>query len=126
VLQYEVIMFMLDLFGWWYGSGWAGAFAATRRRLSNLADMFSTGTLLHTLFAPWKRIVTYPGASIDAKLRAFGDNLISRLVGFTVRIVVLLAATISLLLLCVIGLIELVVWPLIPPLAIILIMKGLL
>jgi hypothetical protein len=119
-------MFMLDLFVWWYGNGWTGVLRATRRRLAGLGAAFSTATLLKTLFAPWKRIITYPGSGLDAKLRALGDNLISRFVGFMVRIVVLLAALISLIGLCLIGLAELVVWPLLPLAAVALIVKGLL
>lgn len=119
-------MFMLDLVSWWYGSGWVGVLSATRRRLAGLAEAFSTKTLLHTLFAPWRRIITYPGASIDAKLRAFGDNLVSRCVGFTVRFFVLFAAAVSFIFLCGVGLAELIVWPLLPFLALALIVKGLL
>jgi hypothetical protein len=118
-------MFMLDLFSWWYGSGWAGVLTATRQRLGGLAEVYSTKTLLQTLFAPWRRIITYPGASIDTKLRAFGDNLISRFVGFTVRFFVLLAAAVSFALLCIAGLLELVVWPFVPFIAIGLIIWGL-
>ncbi len=88
--------------------------------------MFSVRILLRTLFAPWKRIVTSPGASFDAHLRAFLDNLVSRFVGFFVRFFVLFAAGISLIFLCFIGVLELVVWPLLPLLAIGLIVKGVL
>jgi len=119
-------MFILDLFSWWYGSGWSGVLAATQRRLSGLAEAFSIKILLFTLFAPWKRIITYPGAGVEAKIRAFGDNLVSRLVGFMVRFIVLLAAAVSYVGLCLLGLAELVLWPLLPLLAISLIVKGLL
>jgi hypothetical protein len=119
-------MFMLDLFSWWYGSGWAGALRATQRRLSGLTEAFSTGILLNTLFSPWKRIISYPDAGLDAKIRALLDNLISRCVGFTVRFFVLLAAGLSIVGLCVFGLLEIVVWPLLPILAVALIVKGLL
>jgi len=117
---------LFSLFGWWYGAGWAGTVRSTRRRLASLASMFSIAILLRTLFSPWRRIITYPGAGIDAKLRAFGDNLVSRCVGFTVRIFVLLAAAVSLVFLSLIGLIELLAWPLAPILAAMLIAKGLL
>lgn len=119
-------MFMLDLVGWWYGSGWSGVLRATQRRMAGLAETFSTKTLLHTLFAPWRRIITYPGAGIDAKLRAIGDNLVSRCVGFTVRFFVLVAAAVSFAFLCIAGLLEIIVWPLLPFLALALIVKGLL
>jgi hypothetical protein len=116
---------MLDLVSWWYGSGWAGALHATQQRLSKLAEAFSMGTLLHTLFAPWKRIISYPGAGLEAKMRALLDNLISRCVGFTVRIFVLLAAAAAFVGLCVFGVLEIVIWPLLPILAVALIVKGL-
>jgi hypothetical protein len=117
-------MFMLDLFSWWYGSGWSGILSATHKRLQSLTEAFSTKALLRTLFSPWRRIVSYPGAGIDAKLRAIGDNLVSRCVGFTVRIFVLVAASVSFVFLCVLGLLELILWPLLPLLAIVLIVKG--
>ena len=116
---------MLDLVGWWYGSGWTGILNSTRRRLGGLAEMFSITILLRTLFAPWRRIITYPGASIDARLRALGDNFISRCIGFTVRFFVLLAAAISFLVLCVIGALEAILWPLLPLATILLLVKGL-
>jgi hypothetical protein len=119
-------MFALDLLSWWYGSGWAGVLSATRRRLGGLSEAFSLKILLRTLFAPWKRVVTAPGAGLDAKLQAMGDNLVSRLVGFTVRFLVLLTATVAFAAFCVAGLVELIVWPLLPPAAVVLIVKGVL
>lgn len=110
---------------WWYGAGWGTLAHNVQRRNQRTVDSFSIPTLLRTLFAPWKRIVTAPGAGIDAHLRAIGDNAISRLVGFTVRLTVLLSAGVSLACLSVFGLLQIAVWPLIPPLAIVLIIGGL-
>lgn len=111
---------------WWYGAGWRNLAHHVRRRSQRTVDSFSVPTLARTLFAPWKRIVTAPGAGIDAHLRAIGDNLISRLVGFTVRLTVLFSAGISLVIILLIGLLQLVFWPLLPPAAIVLIIGGLL
>jgi hypothetical protein len=99
---------------------------STRRRLSGLADMFSIGILVHTLFSPWRRIITYPGAGLDARLRAFGDNLVSRAVGFTVRFFVLLAAALAFVFVAIMGVLEVLIWPLLPLLAAALIVKGVL
>ncbi len=118
-------MVMFSLFNWWYGAGWAGVIRSTQRRLTTLAGMFSIAILLRTLFSPWKRIITYPGAGIDAKFRAFGDNLVSRCIGFTIRLFVLVAAAVSFVLLSAMGLLELIAWPLVPVAGIVLIMKGL-
>ena|SRR5580765_1214268 len=119
-------MFLLDLFGWWYGAGWAGVLTSNRRRLAALADMFSTKILLRTLFAPWRRIITVPGASLDAHIRALVDNLVSRLIGFSIRAFVLFAGCIAFIFLAVGTLLELIVWPLVPIAGLGLIVKGLL
>jgi hypothetical protein len=119
-------MFVLDLLSWWYGSGWAGVIGATQRRLQGLNEAFSAHILLRTLFAPWKRIVTAPSGALDAKLQALGDNLVSRAVGFTVRFFVLLTAGLAFTALCIVGLAELIVWPLLPLVAVGLIVKGVL
>ncbi len=70
--------------------------------------------LLQTLFAPWKRIITYPGASLVERWRAWNDNLFSRFIGFIIRFFVLLAALVVLFFLALLTLIEFIVWPLIP------------
>jgi hypothetical protein len=119
-------MFMLDLFSWWYGAGWSGVLKATGRRMQSLSDMFSINTLLHTLFSPWKRIISYPGAGLEAKMRAFGDNLVSRAIGFTIRIFVLFTAFLAFIFLCLAGIVELIFWPLLPFAALALIVKGIL
>jgi hypothetical protein len=78
------------------------------------------------MFAPWKRIVTVPGAGIDAKLRAMGDNLVSRAVGFTVRLMVLFVALLALGAVAVGGIVQIILWPLVPLLIVGCTVKGLL
>jgi hypothetical protein len=121
---YNNVMLVLELFSWWFGQGWQQVAKNSGRRLVRVANLFSVPILLRTLWAPWRRIITYPGASIDAKLRAMGDNLVSRFIGFTVRLLVLLTAAIMLIGLCVIGVISIILWPLVPFLIAGLILKA--
>lgn len=76
--------------------------------------MFSAAQLLKTLFAPWRRIITYPGASLADRWKAWGDNLFSRIIGFVVRLIVLLAALVALTIVAVVTAIEMLLWPLLP------------
>ena len=109
-----VIMLLLSFFSWWYGPGWGQVAASFSQRLAGIADTFSVGQLLRTLFAPWRRIITYPGASLAERFRAWGDNLFSRIIGFLVRFFVLLAALLTALVIIVITVVELLIWPLLP------------
>lgn len=93
-------------------------------RLQNIAATFSAGQLLRTLFQPWRRIITYPGDSLGAKFRAWGDNVFSRLVGFVVRTIVLFTALIVIVCVLVFSIVELIVWPLLPPAIPVLIVLG--
>lgn len=114
----------LAFFGWWYGAGWRQITHNVGLRLTKTSHMFSVPILFRTLFAPWRRIMTYPGAGLNARMRAMGDNLVSRAVGFTVRIFVLLTVSVLLLLVGVAGIIEIVAWPLIPLGIVVAVVKG--
>jgi hypothetical protein len=111
---------------WWYGAGWKQVMANVQLRLKRTADSFSIQTLVRTLFAPWKRIISTPGSGIDAHLRAIGDNMVSRAVGFTVRLTVLFTAGLCLLVLWVAGILQIILWPVVPLAAVGLIIRGLL
>lgn len=101
-------------FKWWYGAGWMAIARGLPKRTASLNASLSTTSLLRTLFAPWRRIITYPGTSLEAKLQALADNLFSRVVGFFVRLFVLLAAGLMLVLITLATLVETIVWPLLP------------
>ncbi len=110
---------------WWYGVGWKLVAQRVQKRLDKTLASFSVPTLIRTLFSPWKRIITAPGAGIAAHMQAAGDNLVSRMVGFSVRLMVLLAATVSMALIAVGGILQIVLWPLVPLLIIVGLVKGL-
>lgn len=107
-------MIVLSLFQWWYGRGWLSAIKHSTNRIKNTYRLFSIPILLQTIFSPWRRIMTAPGASIGDHVRAAVDNTVSRLVGFIVRIIVLITAGVLLLLASIVSLLELLSWPLLP------------
>lgn len=103
-----------ELFKWWYGSGWLEAWRGFPRTVKRVGLEFSIPVLLRNLFAPWKQIVALPGRSIDEKFRAMIDNLVSRTIGFFVRFLTLIAATIVISLSAFFSLIAALAWPLLP------------
>jgi hypothetical protein len=109
-----MVMLVASFFSWWYGDGWARVMHSLGPRCRSVLDSFSVKQLMRTLFAPWRRIITYPGRSLEDRFRALGDNLFSRAIGFVVRIIVLLAAGAALLLVTVLTVMEIVIWPLLP------------
>lgn len=119
-------MIALEFFSWWYGAGWAGTVAKSTKRLKAVGEAFSVDTLLSTLFAPWRRIITYAGAGLDAHMRAFVDNTVSRFIGFLIRLVALLAAFVMFIVVGTAAVVEIILWPLLPILMPTLIIWGLL
>lgn len=123
---YNSLMFAFYLLSWWYGAGWLAQWKKVGQKTENIGRAFSGKTLLKTLFSPWKRIVTLnnQNATFQQKIRAFEDNLVSRAVGFCVRLLTLLAAFVSLIAVAVIFTTWALVWPLLPPLSILALFKG--
>jgi hypothetical protein len=107
-------MTFIELFSWWYRRGWIDAGRRLGSRLEGVAHFFSVPSLTRTLFAPWRRIVTHPGAGLSAYMQALLDNLISRAVGFTTRLLVLATALILMALVTIASSIEILLWPLLP------------
>jgi hypothetical protein len=118
-------MLALEMFHWWYTDGWAGSVRRLKARVGKVNEAFSIGLLFRTLFAPWRRIMTQPGSGLDAHMRAFGDNIISRLVGFVARFFALMAAGVAVLFVTIFSAIELLIWPLLPPASVGLLFGGL-
>ena len=100
------------LLGWWYGQGWAWVLRGVSTRLRAISQTFSVGILLPTLFAPWKQIQS--PKSFRNFFQSTLDNFVSRWIGATVRLGMLLAAGVSTLALMIGGLAAVLLWPLLP------------
>ena len=109
---------------WWYGDGWRLEINKLPRRVSSVSASFSIFQLLKTLFSPWRRIISYPGRSLEDKLRALVDNMFSRVIGFFVRLIVIIAAIVALIFVAAASFIEIIIWPLLPPAVIVFIALG--
>lgn len=73
-------------FMWWYGRGLKDLFSFLSAFFSYTSNMFSVTTLLKTLFSPWKKLVGERGRGIEGLKLWLVDNLVSRAVGFIVRL----------------------------------------
>ena len=119
-------MLALELLAWWYGRGWASVGRNISKMTESVSRSFSIPLLLRTLFAPWRQIVTYPGAGLEAKFHALIDNMVSRTIGFFVRLVVLCSGLLTIGLTLLIGTAMALVWPVLPLLIPALFIKGVL
>jgi len=78
---------MLTYFSWWYGEGLAKFWQATGIMTEKIFSFFSIKLLLRTLFDPWKRDAFYvENAAIDVRMKIWLNNLISRVIGFVIRL----------------------------------------
>jgi len=119
-------MLLVAFLRWWYGPGWRDTASALSERMHHTMMAWSMPILVRTMFAPWRRIITASTGSLDQKLRALVDNLVSRLVGFMVRLAALMAACAMLTCYAVLGGLVLILWPVLPILGPVLIVAGLL
>lgn len=102
-------------FGWWYQEGYSNITAYFKRFFAYLYDQFSVGVALKTLFDVWKRDYRDTNnLSIQEKFQAFMESLVSRLVGFIVKVFILVAFLIVAFFSFVIAVSVYVVWFLYP------------
>lgn len=108
-------MLAIGLISWWYIDGFKLFASRLWTRLGDTIDLFSIGSLLKTLFAPYRQIAANEtGTSVDDKILAFIDRLVSRLVGGVVRIGIILIGIIVIILQTVGSILSLVAWPILP------------
>ena len=108
-------MLLIDILKWWYVPGFSVLLGVLKTTFLQTLDHFSFGTLLTTLFAPFRQIdAGAAGRSFSDKFQAWLSRLISRLVGFFVRIFIFLIGLIVLLLKAVMSLVMLIFWPVAP------------
>lgn len=108
-------MMVLALFSWWYTTGWARLLMRVSQRIESVLESFSVALLARTLFDPFRQIsaggVQGP---LGVQMRAFGDRLFSRVFGAGVRTMFILMGIIASLFVALAGLVELLLWPLLP------------
>jgi hypothetical protein len=105
---------VFELLGWWYGPGWVQAIKRIYRWWRGISLALSAGQLIRSLFEPWRRIVSTGGRSLDVKIKNFFDNLVSRAVGASVRMLVLVTAGAAMIAAVIFGIFVAIVWPLTP------------
>lgn len=110
------MLLVVDFFRWWYGPGWVQRVRLMGAQVSRWYNYFSVPILLHTLFAPWRQIITRTGkqSGMGAKFNAAIDNMVSRIVGFMVRVSVIVAACVTITFMVLVNIVLFILWPLLP------------
>lgn len=112
---------MVDMLGanmisWWYSQGWGIFMGKLGEKFKNTVDFFSFSTIFRTLFSPFRQI----SANVDTngapgtRMSAVFDQLFSRIIGFIVRLGILILGVVVLVLQAILSLISIVIWPLLP------------
>lgn len=80
-------MFLVGILSWWYGSGLFRYIQNLVLDLKIMIDFFSIGSLIKTLFSPYRQIsADNVEGSFNIRLHAFFDKLLSRFIGAFVRL----------------------------------------
>ena len=109
-------MLVISFVQWWYGRGFKEFLAKFVDHLKDVADFFSIRLLVRHLFAPFRQIATEKKTNLpmSERIHAWADLMISRLVGATIRFVLLIVGTVFLLIRFILGVIVMILWPLAP------------
>ena len=110
-------MFIVKSFTWWYISGWGVFIGKVKNMFSSLTDFFSMHSLIRTLFKPFRQISADSASadsSLDLKFHMFIDRLVSRIVGFFSRLILLIAGCTIIILGGILSLILIILWPFVP------------
>lgn len=110
-------MAIAEMFTWWYLHGWSVFIHKLRSILANITDFFSMDSLIRTLFQPFRQISAgsaHADSSLDLKFHMFIDRLVSRLIGFTTRLILLIAGVLIIIVGSIVSLFLIIIWPLIP------------
>jgi len=109
-------MVMFSMLTWWYLDGFKDQFNRVKKMLVGVSDKFSISLLLKTLFNPFRMIdadQSY-GPSLSGRIKAWLDRLISRMIGFFIRTVVVIIGTFILILTLIACILRVVFWLVIP------------
>lgn len=110
-------MLFISLIQWWYGDGWKRRIHLIGSHLEGTIDFFSVTLLLKTLFQPFRQISAgRVEGTLDDRLRAVADKLISRVIGAGIRLVIIAVGLLSITVHALFGLVVLISWAIVPAL----------
>ncbi|OQA52390.1 MAG: hypothetical protein BWY43_00539 [candidate division WS2 bacterium ADurb.Bin280] len=110
---------MIAFLSWWWIAVPSKIVYIGKRMLVKLYDFFSISLLLKTLLLPWKRDeINATNVSLDVVIRIWIMNMVSVLVGFTVRGMTIFIGFVVLFLTCLITVFVLIGFYLLPFLSI--------
>jgi hypothetical protein len=113
-------------FRWWYGYLPCRLFLAFKSIAITLSDLFSVKNSILTLFSPWKRdTLSTDGLSLQEKFQIWILNLASRVIGFLVKIFVLVAFFVVFSISIALCLVAFITWMVFPLIILALIILGL-
>ncbi len=114
-------MFLVGILSWWYGRGWLGQWRRISDRWRATVQFFSIGQLFATLYAPYRQISanTADTSNPMAAMKAFFDQLVSRIIGSFVRFFTIIAGCIVILLQVVYETTIMVLWWFLPVLPVV-------
>lgn len=107
-------MLAISFLQWWYSVGWGIYFQGFRDKIRNIADFFSIGLLLRTLFQPFRQISANEDTENAGILTIIIDHFISRFIGFIIRFGIIIFGLIALISFFAIGLALGLLWPFVP------------
>lgn len=108
-------MLIAGMLRWWYIDGWLEQLAKVRLAFARVADRFSIGLLLKTLFAPFRQISADEQArGMNGLLNVIIDKLVSRMIGGFMRTMMIIIGSITLVLLAALSVVRLAVWGALP------------
>ena len=112
-------MVITSLLSWWYVEGRREQLTRIKWAFIRMADRFSIGLLIKTLFAPFRQISADEQARGNNLATVITDKLVSRLIGCFMRTIMIIVGTITLILLAIVSAIRMLMWPLLPVLPIV-------
>jgi hypothetical protein len=107
---------------WRYSEGFRWVAQSYAQRMKRVERDFSVRIIIKTLFAPWKQMTS--SVTSHNFFQALVDNTVSRLIGFIVRLFVLIAAGIVIIFVTTIYSAIFVIWPIMPLLVVVLPLLG--
>ena len=101
---------------WYYKEAIRNILKGWKNFIIFASEYFSIPLLFKTLFAPWKRDITKKPRGLDFKklFEYISFSLISRIIGFGVRIITIFAGILFFLLIVVLGLLFFLIWLFLP------------